>query len=80
MLLQVISGAGHHVYADKSEIFNKHVLEACVLSERIPKLTSLSSIKLVLKSSDKQQSDELQDEKIQRIDEIEIDTPQPKSS
>ncbi|XP_044589440.1 (Lyso)-N-acylphosphatidylethanolamine lipase isoform X1 [Cotesia glomerata] len=38
--IQVISGAGHHVYADKSEIFNKHVLEACELSDNIPKLTS----------------------------------------
>ncbi|XP_012284163.1 protein ABHD4 [Orussus abietinus] len=27
--VQVISGAGHHVYADKSETFNKYVLEAC---------------------------------------------------
>ncbi|XP_008550144.1 (Lyso)-N-acylphosphatidylethanolamine lipase isoform X1 [Microplitis demolitor] len=38
--IQVISGAGHHVYADKSEIFNKHVLEACALSDSFPKLTS----------------------------------------
>lgn len=39
-ILQVITGAGHHVYADKSEIFNKYVLEACALSDSIPHLTS----------------------------------------
>lgn len=39
-ILQIISGAGHHVYADKTEIFNKHVLEACSLSDSIDKLTS----------------------------------------
>lgn len=27
--LQVINGAGHHVYLDKPELFNKYVLEAC---------------------------------------------------
>ncbi|KAG8228955.1 hypothetical protein J437_LFUL007706 [Ladona fulva] len=31
--VQVITGAGHHVYADKSEIFNRHVLEACEYSD-----------------------------------------------
>ncbi|XP_034945385.1 (Lyso)-N-acylphosphatidylethanolamine lipase isoform X2 [Chelonus insularis] len=38
--IHIISGAGHHVYADKSEIFNKHVLDACALSDNIPILTS----------------------------------------
>ncbi|KAJ9576041.1 hypothetical protein L9F63_007141, partial [Diploptera punctata] len=31
--IQVIQGAGHHVYADKSDIFNRHVNEACKLSD-----------------------------------------------
>ena len=30
---QVISGAGHHVYADKSDIFNQHVEKACQLAD-----------------------------------------------
>lgn len=34
--VQVISGAGHHVYADKSDAFNKHVLEACEYSDPSP--------------------------------------------
>lgn len=40
IILQVITGAGHHVYADRSEIFNKYVLETCALSDSIPRLTS----------------------------------------
>lgn len=32
--MQVINGAGHHVYADRSEIFNKHVNEACGICDR----------------------------------------------
>lgn len=31
--VEVITGAGHHVYADKSEIFNYHVVQACELSD-----------------------------------------------
>lgn len=38
--MQVITGAGHHVYADKSEIFNKYVQEACALSDSVSHLTS----------------------------------------
>ncbi|XP_076248042.1 pummelig isoform X1 [Calliopsis andreniformis] len=38
--VQAITGAGHHVYADKSEIFNKYVLEACNLSDSIDHLTA----------------------------------------
>lgn len=32
---QVITGAGHHVYADKSDIFNKHVLEASEYTDKM---------------------------------------------
>ncbi|KAJ3648982.1 hypothetical protein Zmor_020746 [Zophobas morio] len=32
--LQVITGAGHHVYADKPEAFNQIVLEACSHADR----------------------------------------------
>jgi abhydrolase domain-containing protein 5 len=31
--LQVITGAGHHVYADKPETFNRYVTEACSLTD-----------------------------------------------
>lgn len=30
---QVITGAGHHVFADKPELFNRFVNEACALSD-----------------------------------------------
>lgn len=30
---QVINGAGHHVYLDKPDLFNKYVLEACSRSD-----------------------------------------------
>lgn len=32
--MQAISGAGHHVYADKPEIFNRYVLDACAHYDR----------------------------------------------
>ncbi|CAH2242278.1 1-acylglycerol-3-phosphate O-acyltransferase ABHD5 isoform X2 [Pararge aegeria] len=35
--VQVINGAGHHVYLDKPEQFNKYVLEACVLADDSPR-------------------------------------------
>ncbi|OXU28088.1 hypothetical protein TSAR_013887 [Trichomalopsis sarcophagae] len=37
--VQIITGAGHHVYLDKSEIFNKYVLEACKIIDQHSKLT-----------------------------------------
>lgn len=33
--MQVISGAGHHVYADKPEIFNRVVMDACAHYDRM---------------------------------------------
>lgn len=33
--MQCINGAGHHVYADKPEIFNRIVLEACAHYDRM---------------------------------------------
>lgn len=31
---QVINGAGHHVYLDKPEVFNRYVQEACLYSDK----------------------------------------------
>ena len=47
--LQVITGAGHHVYADKPEAFNRYVIEACSVSDsgetgnKLPKEIKFSS-------------------------------------
>ncbi|XP_034835351.1 1-acylglycerol-3-phosphate O-acyltransferase ABHD5 isoform X1 [Maniola hyperantus] len=35
--VQVINGAGHHVYLDKPELFNKFVLEACERADDAPR-------------------------------------------
>lgn len=35
--LQVISGAGHHIFADKPEVFNQFVNEACFFSDNMPR-------------------------------------------
>jgi abhydrolase domain-containing protein 5 len=31
--LQILTGAGHHVYADRADIFNRHVNDACKLAD-----------------------------------------------
>lgn len=36
MCFQVISGAGHHIFADKPEVFNEYVNSACRFSDKIP--------------------------------------------
>lgn len=33
---QVISGAGHHIFADKPEVFNDYVNAACRISDKLP--------------------------------------------
>ncbi|XP_026321021.1 1-acylglycerol-3-phosphate O-acyltransferase ABHD5 isoform X1 [Hyposmocoma kahamanoa] len=42
--VQVINGAGHHVYLDKPELFNKYVLEACSRFDE-PRLKTMSDDK-----------------------------------
>lgn len=34
--VQVISGAGHHIFADKPEVFNEYVNAACRFSDSLP--------------------------------------------
>lgn len=34
--LQVISGAGHHIFADKPEVFNEYVNAACRFGDELP--------------------------------------------
>ncbi|KAG7207862.1 hypothetical protein KM043_009461 [Ampulex compressa] len=80
--VQVITGAGHHVYADKSEIFNKYVLEACALSDMSPKLTALD-IRTNAKLVNEQQlaltfADSALEEK--NVEEKDLDTQRPRSS
>ncbi|XP_045777921.1 (Lyso)-N-acylphosphatidylethanolamine lipase isoform X2 [Maniola jurtina] len=47
--VQVINGAGHHVYLDKPELFNKFVLEACARADdapiRVPKIVETTDNK-----------------------------------
>ncbi|KAK3927278.1 (Lyso)-N-acylphosphatidylethanolamine lipase [Frankliniella fusca] len=38
--VQIISGAGHHVYADKSDVFNPQVEKACQMADEAAKLSS----------------------------------------
>lgn len=35
MFFQVVTGAGHHIYADKPEAFNQVVVEACNLTDNV---------------------------------------------
>lgn len=80
--MQAITGAGHHVYADKSEIFNKYVLEACNLSDSISHLT-VSDIRSNIKTINEQQiSLILANEEVESkaVQEQELNTSQTRSS
>lgn len=50
--MRIVSGAGHHVYADKADVFNKHVNEACAIvdSNSIPNLSSVMDVPQILPS------------------------------
>ncbi|XP_033326244.1 pummelig isoform X2 [Megalopta genalis] len=80
--VQAITGAGHHVYADKSDIFNKYVLEVCNLSDSTPNL-SASDVRLNIKPLSEQQiSLMLTNQEIESkdIDEQGLNTTQSRSS
>jgi hypothetical protein len=40
--VKIVNGAGHHVYADRAEVFNQYVLDICEQSDRMHKQVSLS--------------------------------------
>ncbi|XP_046970080.1 1-acylglycerol-3-phosphate O-acyltransferase ABHD5 isoform X2 [Vanessa cardui] len=42
--VQVINGAGHHIYLDKPEQFNKFVLEACARADDEPRTKALPNV------------------------------------
>lgn len=81
--VQVISGAGHHVYADKSDTFNKYVLEACTLTDSTQFLTN-SNIHIISKYTMeddvllKIKNDTLEPRRVD--EEQELDAQRPKSS
>ncbi|XP_035741155.1 (Lyso)-N-acylphosphatidylethanolamine lipase-like isoform X2 [Vespa mandarinia] len=81
--VQVITGAGHHVYADKSDIFNKYVLEACTLSDSTQSLLNShihASLKYAIENNDLSKIENNTSEP-QRIDEEqELDAQRPRSS
>ncbi|XP_076642897.1 pummelig isoform X1 [Halictus rubicundus] len=80
--VQAITGAGHHVYADKSDIFNKYVLEACNLSDSIPNL-SASDVRLNIKPISEQQISLIltnQEVESKPVEEQELNTTQTRSS
>ena len=43
--IQVISGAGHHVYADKRDDFHAHVLASCEAADRHAEVEELEEEK-----------------------------------
>lgn len=78
---QVISGAGHHVYADKSETFNRHVLEACQYSDSIAIPASSSSFRLAIKAdSDEPEKNEDNEVELKSIEPKRLENSRPRSS
>ncbi|XP_078050039.1 pummelig isoform X2 [Augochlora pura] len=80
--VQAITGAGHHVYADKSDIFNKYVLEECNLCDSVPNL-SASDVRLNTKPVSEQQISLMltpQEIESKAIEEQEFSTTQSRSS
>ncbi|XP_058794871.1 (Lyso)-N-acylphosphatidylethanolamine lipase isoform X2 [Phymastichus coffea] len=49
--VQIINGSGHHIYVDKSDIFNRCVLEAAALSEKYEKLTNTMNARTEFKNN-----------------------------
>ncbi|XP_076687114.1 pummelig isoform X3 [Andrena cerasifolii] len=80
--VQAITGAGHHVYADKSDIFNKYVVEACNLSDATSHLAA-SNVRFNIKSVSEQEIPLIiTDEKVnsKAVNEQELNASQSQSS
>ncbi|XP_014217327.1 protein ABHD4 isoform X2 [Copidosoma floridanum] len=78
--VQIISGAGHHVYLDKSDIFNKYVLEACSLSDKNIKLTNLMNTKQELNIKNDQSTESEEDTDQKKYSDKIVDTDRSRSS
>ncbi|XP_066581752.1 (Lyso)-N-acylphosphatidylethanolamine lipase isoform X2 [Prorops nasuta] len=80
--VQFITGAGHHVYADKSEIFNKYVLDACNYADSLPDM-SLSRTKLIMENKEETNKVSIQEicqSNNTKLDENELSISPSKSS
>ncbi|XP_049815076.1 1-acylglycerol-3-phosphate O-acyltransferase ABHD5 isoform X2 [Schistocerca nitens] len=62
--VQVVTGAGHHVYADKSDLFNRHVVEACEISDLKEK-----TIFALRAQNDKQENEEEENKNKEKLGE-----------
>lgn len=58
--VQIITGAGHHVYADKPEIFNRYVNDACNLTDNLDKTIAIRNTTTTSKN-EKTESDQEDD-------------------
>ncbi|PSN29767.1 hypothetical protein C0J52_23904 [Blattella germanica] len=74
---KVVTGAGHHVYADKADVFNKYVNEICQLADSGDNLRKLSMPKLSsLPDLEDERSNTESDENISATESTREPTPQ----
>lgn len=56
--VQIISGAGHHVYADKPDIFNRYVNDACNLSDSADRTIAVRNLEILKNKNESTESDQ----------------------